>query len=84
MAVLIDADRQDTYVKAMQVISDERQSCAVTKAQLRAAVDAIDDWADSNATAFNNALPAAAKANLTAAQKALLFAWILLKRAGRL
>lgn len=57
---------------------------ALTKADLRAAVDATDQWIDDNASAFNTALPLAARTNLTAAQKTFLFCYVALRRAGRL
>lgn len=84
MAVLSDTERQATYLAAMQLMSDQRQSCAITKAQLRAAIDAADDWADTNAAAYNSALPVAARNNLTAGQKALVLAYICMKRGGLL
>ncbi len=49
----------------------ERQS--LSKAELQAAIDAIDTWIDANAGAFNAALPAAARTGLTLAQKTLMF-----------
>lgn len=52
----------------------------VTKAQLRAAVDAADQWADDNAAAFNTALPAAFRNNATAKEKALLLMYVISKR----
>ena len=45
----------------------------MTKSDLRAAINATDNWIDSNQASYNNALPATAKANLTLAQKTLLF-----------
>jgi len=52
------------------------------KVELRAAVDAIDDWADTNAASFNIALPLQYRTSATADQKALLFAAVLMRRAG--
>jgi hypothetical protein len=57
---------------------------ALSKADLRAAVDATDDWIDSNAASFNQALPVAARTELTATQKTFLFCYVALRRAGRL
>ncbi len=50
------------------------------KADIRAAYNAVDDWIVTNATAFNNTLPAAAKNNMSSAQKAQLFMMVLEKR----
>lgn len=82
MAVLADSDRADIWTDIMRQLSSERQSCAITKADLRAAVDAIDVFLESNATAINNAFPAAAKAGLTTGQKARIVAYVALKRWG--
>lgn len=80
MAVLNEAQRAAVWAHLMQLLSDARETCAITKTQLRAAVDAADDWADTNAPNFNNALPTAAKNNLTSGQKAMLLAYVVLKR----
>jgi len=52
----------------------------VTKADLKAAIDAADNWVDANAAAFNSALPAAARTGMTARQKARLLLHIVSKR----
>ena len=52
----------------------------ITKSDLQAAVDAADDWANTNAASYNTALPTAFKNNATAAQKALLLAVVVLAR----
>jgi hypothetical protein len=53
-----------------------------TKDDLAAAVTAADTWATSAAGAFNAALPDPFKSTATAAQKAILLAYVCLKRAG--
>ncbi len=80
MATLPDGKRAEINANYCRTISNRNEPIAITKVQLRAAVDAADDWMHANAASFNNALPAAAKANLTAAQKAELLATVLLKR----
>jgi hypothetical protein len=83
MAVLSDADRADLWARFMR-----RHDIAlnVTKAQLRTLVDTADSWADTNAAAFNAALlaavPQATNANVPAAAKALILAYVCLRRAG--
>ncbi len=52
----------------------------ITKADLRAAIDAADDWADANASSYNLALPVAARNALTAKQKARLLVFVVSKR----
>lgn len=56
----------------------------VTKPQLRAAIDATDDWIDSNQTSFNNALPAPFRTSASLTQKTFLFCYVAMRRAGRL
>ncbi len=52
----------------------------ITKADLAAAVNAIDDWVDANAAAFNTAIPQPARAQLTAKQKARLLMHVVRRR----
>lgn len=80
MAVLSDADRAATWAAMMRDLSVAAESCGITKAQLRAALDAADSWADSNAAAFNTALPAAARNGLTSTQKARLLLAVVRRR----
>lgn len=55
---------------------------ALTKPDIKAAVDAVDDWADANATSYNSALPQPFRGTATAAQKAALLAYVCMRRAG--
>ena len=52
----------------------------IIKDQLKAAIDATDDWIEANQAAFNLALPVAARSNLTSAQKTLLFCVVAARR----
>jgi hypothetical protein len=52
----------------------------LSKADVQAAVAAVDDWIVANAAAFNTALPTAARNALTAAQKARLFSYVVARR----
>jgi Ni2+-binding GTPase involved in maturation of urease and hydrogenase len=79
MAVLSDALRRAIWQEFMQVNAD---AVGITKADLRAAVDAIDTWVDSNAASMNTAIPQPARSGLSAAQKARLLAFVALKRYG--
>ena len=54
----------------------------VTKADVQAVVDATDAWIDTNAAAFNAALPEPGKSGLTLTQKTIVFCFVALKRAG--
>lgn len=53
---------------------------ALTKAELRAAIDAADQWASDNAASYNTALPQPARSVLTAAQKANILAFVVRAR----
>lgn len=57
---------------------------ALSKAQLRTAVDETDQWIDDNASAYNTSLSQPARGALTADQKTLLFCFVALRRAGLL
>lgn len=56
----------------------------ITKADVRAAVDAADTWADDNQASFNTALPTAFKNAASTTQKTILLMYVLMRRAGRL
>lgn len=81
MATLPDADRQAISNGLQRYWSTLNELLPVlTKPDLKAAVDATDSWIDSNSTSFNNALPTAAKNNMTLAQKTLMFCAVALYR----
>lgn len=82
MAVLPDLDRARATNQWMR---DSKTTLAVcTKTDLRAALNATDDWIDTNQSAFNTALPVTFRNNATQAQKTLLFCYVALRRAGLL
>jgi hypothetical protein len=56
----------------------------MTKADLRAAVDATDQWIEDNGATYNLSLPQPARGALTATQKTLLFCFVAMRRAGLL
>lgn len=53
-----------------------------TRAQLKATVDAVDQWCSDNAASFNSALPQPFRGQATAQQKAALLASVALRRFG--
>lgn len=67
-----------------QFMRDIEENFGITKAQLLAAVDGLDDYFETNATAINTAIPQPARSAMTTSQKSLLVAYIALRRAGRL
>lgn len=80
MAVLDNAARQAVRDAIMRA----RNVGAVTKTDLRAAIDATDNWIDSNQASFNTALPEPFKGSATTQEKTVLFCFVALKRAGLL
>jgi hypothetical protein len=83
MAVLSDALRIELWAAFMREAANVSNGAgALTKAQLRAAVNGVDDWAESNATSFNNAIPQPARGAMTTKQKTMLLQFVILKRAG--
>lgn len=82
MAVLSDADRVAVWKKHMANARRETGDVfgALDKADIRAAVDALDDFLDTNAAAINQAIPQPARAELTAPQKALLLQYVIERR----
>lgn len=84
MAVLPDADRARIARAVMRgAVLQIPGIPNVTKPDLRAAINATDDWIDSNQAAFNTALPTAFKNNATTAQKTLLFCAVALMRVSQ-
>jgi hypothetical protein len=78
---LTEQQRQDgTRAVIEEMFVRTNQTAIFTSAQLKAAFDAVDDWCDANQTSFNNALPTAFKNGATQKQKALMLAYVALKR----
>ncbi len=80
MTVLVDADRRAIWSKLMSDASSRRDEINITKADVRAAVNAADDWVDSNAASFNAALPLAARTSLSAKQKSEILVFVVRRR----
>lgn len=84
MAVLSEEDRQRVWRGLMRFWSGfaGSETCALSKAELRAAVDATDTWIDNNQASYNTALPQPARDNLNMAQKTVLFCVVAAMRVG--
>ncbi len=80
MAVLSDADRFAIWAQYMRDSGAVRDPLPLSKVDLRAAVNAIDVWVDSNLTAFNTAIPQPARSALTTKQKANLLLYVVKRR----
>lgn len=77
MAVLTDEQRREAWREWMETTSRLGIECAITKAELREAFDAIDTFFEANKATINNALPEPAKSSLSPQAKALLLAILL-------
>jgi len=80
MAVLSTQERAGVHAEFMRNETDTFG--AVTKADLLAAVNALDDFFESNAAAINAAIPQPARGQLTVEQKSRLVRYVLRRRYG--
>lgn len=80
MASLSAGDRIAGNNTFMQERNAVRDSLELTKANLKAAYDAANTWADSVQAAYNSALPLPARTSLTTQQKAKLLIAVLERR----
>lgn len=80
MATLSAEDRQAIWAKYMQDCGSARIEIPLAKAELRAAVDAIDGWVDANAASFNAAIPQPARGALSTKEKSSLLVYVVRKR----
>ena len=80
MATLSTEQRRALWAELMQELSRDGQTVAITKDDLRAAVDALDTWLDTNAATINTAIPQPARGALTTAQKARLLMFVVRAR----
>ena len=80
MPELGDVARREIWREAMSDMSTERESCSITKAELRAAVDALDVWFNANAAIINAAIPQPARGALNNRQKARLLSLVIRRR----
>jgi hypothetical protein len=77
MAVLSDPDRLNVWAEFLR---NGQGDLGLTKADVRAAVDAIDSWMDTNAASLNTAIPQPARGVLSVRQKAALLKAVVTKR----
>lgn len=61
---------------------DRNATAVLNSTDVRSAVNAADDWLETNLAAMRAALPAAARTALSTAQQETLLCWVLMKRAG--
>lgn len=77
MAILSAGDRDQVWADYMRSISRDREVVTVLKSELKAALDATDQWVSDNSASFNTAIPQPARAALTAAQKVRMLVAVL-------
>lgn len=82
MAVLDAANRLATAAQLMRGALGAVSN--VTKLDVRAAVNATDQWIEDNSASFSTALPAAFRTNASLGQKTLLFCYVAMRRANLL
>lgn len=82
MPNLSDADREDVWREFMAQLSALHETFAqpLLKADVRAAVNGIDQWLTDNAASGNQAIPQPARSGMTASQKARMQTLIAAKR----
>jgi hypothetical protein len=81
MAVLSAAERigiSQQYLADRSRLRDVLSG--VLKADIVAAVNAADQWAEDNKASYNSALPLPARTALTAAQKAAILVYVITRR----
>lgn len=78
MAALSAGDRLLCYSDFVREVGADRETFnGVTRADIKAAVNALDDFLVANAAAINAAIPQPARASLTVAQKARMLMWVI-------
>lgn len=83
MPVLDDTDRADLQAEFMRVMSLMglvELLPNMVKQDIRDAVNAADVWANTNASAYNLALPLTFRTNATPSQKARLLMFVIARR----
>ena len=80
MAVLSDDSRRELWAEFQSELSRDTEPLAVNKAELRVAVDALDDFFSTNAATVNAAIPQPARSALTTPQKARLLVFVIRQR----
>ena len=84
MAVMDATNRLRTWAQIMRDWPPGAGLPGTTKPDLRAAVNATDDWIEANQASFNAALPQPFRSQATLTQKTFLFCYVAMRRAGRL
>jgi len=79
MVAMSEADREEIW-REMLAKNRDGEIDSLTRPELRALIDAADDWVVANAASFNSALPQPGRGVLTTPQKALLLSYVVRRR----
>lgn len=79
MAVLTDNQRSEAWAEFLR-LGVNLGTIGCLKADVRAAINGLDQYISDNAAAINQAIPQPARGALTASQKALLLKAVITKR----
>lgn len=83
MAALSDANRIDTMRQfARKAFQDLGATANMTTADIKSAVDALDDWLEANITTLNAAFPLPFRTTASTQQKALILSFVAMKKGG--
>ena len=80
MAVLTDSERAAIVAAYGRELSEARTPFNLSRPDLRAAINALDDFLNTNVAAINNAIPLPARTVLTPSQKARLLTLVIERR----
>lgn len=80
MALLNVEDRKALWAEFMSDASHNREVLALSKHELRDALDAVDQWIEDNRASYNQAIPQPARSALTAIQKVRLLFCVIRRR----
>jgi hypothetical protein len=79
MANMTEPQLTEAWAEFMRAIPNS-ENYSITKQDLKAAVNAVDQWVSDNASSYNNALPTAARNAMSVTEKARLLQYVTQKR----
>ena len=82
MALLTPVERDKVTAALCRALSEERIPAGYIRDDLRAAVDATDQWIEDNQASFNAALPQPFRGVASQQEKALILLYVVWKRFG--
>lgn len=76
--------QQRNELFALFMRDKKHPTSGITKADLQAALNAVDDWVDAATPSFLAALPEPFKSASNATEKTMTLVYVLMKRVGRI